>query len=240
LEQTVQTETKPVDFKIVGVYKAPVTAQPGTESVLYIGLKDAQVLDDYSKMGTPEYRKYSYAFVKVAGGEDPAKLAQVQAEIKSLGYQATSIKDTQAFLNQIIAVLRGIVAAFGAIAVIASVFGIVNTMYISVLQRTREIGLMKALGMRKREIGRLFRFEAAWIGFLGGLLGSLTAVILGTLLNPWITEKLTLGEGQRLLIFRPEQIAALIVALIAIAIVAGLLPARKAAKLNPIEALRTE
>lgn len=240
LTQTIQPETKPVDFKIVGVYKAPVTAQPGTESVLYIGLKDAQELDDYAKAGTPEYRKYTYAFVKVAGGEDATRLAEVQGQIKSLGYQATSIKDTQEFLNQIIAVLRGIVAAFGAIAVIASVFGIVNTMYISVLQRTREIGLMKALGMRKREIGRLFRLEAAWIGFLGGLLGSLAAVALGTALNPWITEKLTLGDGQRLLIFKPEQIILLIIALIIIAIVAGLLPARKAAKLNPIEALRTE
>jgi putative ABC transport system permease protein len=98
---------------------------------------------------------------------------------------------------------------------------------------------MKALGMRKRDIKRLFRFEAAWIGFLGGAIGSLVAVALGTALNPWITKKLDLGDD-KLLIFQWQQILILIVALMFVATIAGLLPARKAAKLDPIEALRTE
>jgi len=113
-------------------------------------------------------------------------------------------------------------------------------MYISVLQRTREIGLMKALGMRKRDIGRLFRFEAAWIGFLGGSLGSLLAVSVGTALNPWITKQLSLGVGNKLLIFKPLEVIGLIIILMIVSILAGWLPSRKAAKLDPIEALRTE
>ncbi len=202
-------------------------------------MADAKELNDFANSGTPSFHKYTYAYVRVQGGQDSSKLGAVQTKLKSLGYSSQSVKDTQKFLTQIINVLRGIVAAFGAIAVVASVFGIVNTMYISVLQRTREIGLMKALGMRKREIGRLFRYEAAWIGFLGGVIGSLAAFALGTVLNPWITRKLTLGSNS-LLIFKPVQIAGLIVILMIIAILAGLLPARKAAKLDPIEALRTE
>ena len=99
---------------------------------------------------------------------------------------------------------------------------------------------MKALGMRKRDVGRLFRLEAAWIGLIGGLIGAITAFILGTLLNPWITEKLQLGEDNRLLIFDVKQIMILIFSLMIVATLAGLLPARKAAKLDPIEALRTE
>lgn len=99
---------------------------------------------------------------------------------------------------------------------------------------------MKALGMRKKDIGRLFRFEAAWIGFLGGVIGAATAFLVGLALNPWITKKLKLGDGNELLIYKPSQIVLLIFALMVVATVAGLLPARKAAKLDPIEALRTE
>jgi putative ABC transport system permease protein len=75
---------------------------------------------------------------------------------------------------------------------------------------------------------------------LGGIIGSSLAVILGLSLNPWITQKLNLGEGNSILIFDPVQIIALIIALILISILAGWLPSRKAAKLDPIEALRTE
>ena len=136
-------------------------------------------------------------------------------------------------------VLQGIVAGFAMLALIASVFGIINTQYISVLERTSQIGLMKALGMPRSGVAKLFRYEAAWIGFLGGVLGAATAVAVGLAMNPWISEKLSLGE-HRLLLFVWWHILILIASLVIVAIVAGWLPARKAAKLDPIEALRTE
>lgn len=228
------------DFTVQAVTKRPTTAQPGTELYMYVNLDDARILQDISTGGTSSYHKYTYVFVKVANGTDQKALIAVQDTLKAKGYVAQSVKDTQQTLTSFIAVLQGIVAGFGLIAIIASVFGVVNTMYISVLQRTREIGLMKALGMRKRDIGRLFRFEAAWIGFLGGLIGSMLAVGLGIVLNPWITTKLDLGKGTSLLVFQPMQVGMLIVILMAISILAGWLPSRKAAKLDPIEALRTE
>ncbi len=227
-------------YTIAGVMKKPTSSQPGTELYMFIGDKDAMRLNDIATKGTDNYRKFMAASVRVEGGEDQAKLRVVQDKLIADGYQALSVEDTQKFLTQIIDVLRGIVAGFGAIAVIASLFGIINTMYISVLQRTREIGLMKALGMHKRDIGRLFRFEAAWIGFLGGVIGSALAFGLGVAVNPWITKTLELGEGNELLIFKFPQIVGLIVILMIVATLAGLLPSRKAAKLDPIEALRTE
>ena len=130
-------------------------------------------------------------------------------------------------------------AGFGVLALIASVFGIINTQYISVLERTREIGLMKALGMRGRHVRRLFQLEAAWIGFLGGVIGALIAWGVGTVINPWLSSLMSIGEN-RILVFQLLPIALLIFGLMLVAMVAGWFPARKAAKLDPIEALRTE
>lgn len=99
---------------------------------------------------------------------------------------------------------------------------------------------MKALGARGLHVSLLFQFEAAWIGFLGGIIGAAIAAGLGSLLNPWITETLELGEGNYILIFQFVPIVIMILALMIIAMLAGFFPARKAAKLDPIEALRTE
>ncbi|MDQ2973169.1 MAG: FtsX-like permease family protein [bacterium] len=225
-------------FTIAAVTKTPTTAQPGTELYLYINNSDARRLQDISTKGSANFGKFLTVFVKIKNGQDEAVLKQAQDDLQKIGFFSLSVKDTQDFLNQAIGILRAIVITFGGIAVIASIFGIINTMYISVLQRTREIGLMKSLGMRRRDIGRLFKFEAAWIGFLGGVLGSGLAIIVGSSLNPVIKKQLEIDDN--LLIFNYIQIVALIVVLIVISIFAGFLPARKAAKLDPIEALRTE
>ena len=226
-------------YKVAAVSKTSTFSQPGTSLYLYANLAETQKLSDLTTKGTANFRHYLTAFVKATDGTDTKKLDAVQTEVKALGYGAQSVADTEAFLTQIITILQGIVVAFGIIAVVASLFGIINTMYISVLQRTREIGLMKALGMRKRDINTLFRLEAALIGFLGGILGAGAAVVLALVLNPWISNKLGLG-GDPLLIFNYFQIAGLVLLLMLVATLAGLLPARKASRLNPIDALRTE
>jgi putative ABC transport system permease protein len=227
-------------FKIIAVTAKPSSLiEPGTALYLHVSNQDLLALNDYTTQGTSSYHKYLSAYVKVTDGSNTSKLNAAQKRIEKLGYSVQSVIDTEKTLTQVITVLQGIVSVFGLIAVVASVFGVVNTMYISVLQRTREIGLMKALGMHKKDVTRLFRIEAALLGFLGGVLGSAIAIIAGTALNPWISNKLSLGNAH-LLDFKAGQVAALIIGLMIIATLAGLLPARKAAKLDPIDALRTE
>ncbi|MFC2318095.1 MAG: FtsX-like permease family protein, partial [Candidatus Saccharibacteria bacterium] len=85
-----------------------------------------------------------------------------------------------------------------------------------------------------------FRYEAAWIGFLGGLVGSGLAVLLGILVNPGISKALELENGMSILIFSLDKIIFLILGLMLVAIIAGWFPSRKASRLDPIEALRTE
>jgi putative ABC transport system permease protein len=236
LQSLTQTQKEDVALKIVAIVGKSATSLTATTGV-EVSDVSAKSLSNFSTDGTENYQQYLIATASVKQGVDPAVVKQALVD---KGYGVQTAKDLQSLLFTIVNTLQGIVIGFGVLALITSVFGIINTQYISVLERTREIGLMKALGMRGRHVSRLFQFEAAWIGFLGGVIGSAVAVIAGLSLNPWITQTLSLGDGNVLLIFQPIPIAALVIVLMVIAMLAGYFPARKAAKLDPIEALRTE
>lgn len=231
-----QAVTKEVTLRIRAV-SAKSSTSFSASSALFISDAQAQLLSDFLYEGTDQYRQYISA---TAIAKDGADVKVVKQAIKDKGFYAMTAQDISGMIFTMVNILQGIVFGFGLLALVASVFGIINTQYISVLERTSQIGLMKALGMPRRAVAKLFRYEAAWIGFIGGVLGAALAYGVGTALNPWITETLTLGEGNYLLIFVWWQVVLLIVGLMLVAIVAGWLPARKAAKLDPIEALRTE
>lgn len=230
------SETKDVPLTIRAVSARSSTSFSASMAV-FISDTKAEQLSNWLSEGTSRYKQYVSATVIAKKGVDPET---VKATIKDKGLSAMTAKDISSMIFTMVNVLQGIVTGFGTLALIASIFGIINTQYISVLERTSQIGLMKALGMPRRAVAKLFRYEAAWIGFIGGVIGAGVAYGVGTAMNPWITKTLTLGEGNYLLIFVWWQIVLMIAGLMFIAILAGWFPSRKAAKLDPIEALRTE
>ncbi len=231
-----RSQAKQFNFMIKQVVK-PSDLSFSDSTAMQLPLSTANKMAAYTTEGTNNYQKYFAATAKVKDGTTPDEAKEM---LKNDNLYAQTANDLQSILFTIVNVLQGIVGGFGVIALIASVFGIINTQYISVLERTSQIGLMRALGMRGRDVSRLFRYEAAWIGLLGGVIGIGAAWILGVSLNPWITKQLDLGDGVQLLQFDWIQALGLLIALILIAIIAGYFPSRKAAKLDPIEALRTE
>ena len=158
-------------------------------------------------------------------------------------YDVSTFADDKAIVQAGINAISAGLAGFGFLTLLAAVFGIINTQYISVLERTSQIGLMKSLGMRKSDVSKLFRYEAALIGLIGGIIGVVVAYGV-TFLNPVIKNALKLQNtaGVDTNLLQPNWLAwiLLVLVLMIISILSGYLPARKAAKMNPIEALRTE
>ena len=224
------------DFTIVAVDKQPSSPLAFYYDQFRISNKDGEEIAAAQRpAGQPE--TYFALMVTTKQGVNVDDLKQ---RIVGAGsYQAMTFAEMRTSIMQVVNIVQYGLMGFGALAIIASIFGIINTQYISVLERTQQIGLMKALGMRGRDVSRLFRYEAAWIGFLGGAIGVGLAFLL-TLLNPVIADALKLETGTTLLEMDWLHSGLLIAGLMIVAILSGWFPSRKAAKLDPIEALRTE
>jgi len=162
--------------------------------------------------------------------------------ITSLGFQAQTFGDQFRGFEDLLSRLRLALLGLAIVALLLACLGIANTMYTAVLERTKEIGVLKALGARRRDVLLLFVAEAAVIGLAGGLIGIVTAVALARVGNTAV-DRLTQGVAAGGLdVFRTD--AWVVVAALAIAVllstVSGLLPALRAGLQDPVKALRYE
>ena len=169
------------------------------------------------------------------------EVKKIQEELDKEGYSSMTIEDQIGMVRNVINAITGVLTMFGAIALLAASFGIINTLYMSVQERTREIGLMKAMGLSSGKVFTIFSFEAALIGFLGSILGILGAAGVGSIVNRVAQDSFLKSlTGFTLIQFSLSSTLTIILLIMGIAFLAGTLPARRAAKLDPIEALRYE
>jgi len=185
---------------------------------------------------TPTYTSLS---VRVA---NPNQVLAVEDAIKKMGFNAFSLVDANRSLRQFFAVLDGFLAIFGSLALAVASIGIVNTLVMAILERRREIGIMKALGASDADIRGLFFAEAGAMGLAGGAFGVTLGWVIGRLINFGTNIYLTRQH------FPPAQVWSLPLWLVlsaltfslVVSLLSGLYPASRAARLDPVQALRYE
>jgi putative ABC transport system permease protein len=184
---------------------------------------------------------FQYATARFDPNLTDTQITALKDRITKAGYSATTIQDQIGAFKSVVAGIIAVLNGFAAIALLAASFGIINTLLMSVQERTKEIGLMKAVGMGSGRVFLLFSLEAMMLGFWGSLLGVLAAIGVGSIVNKVVMESFLKDlVGLQLLAFPPMSLVITVLIVMAIAFLAGTLPAIRAARKNPIDALRYE
>lgn len=183
----------------------------------------------------------NYSQVKVVAAEQGV-LPKLRKQIEAMGYTTTSVADTVSQINSLFATARTILALVGMAALAVAALGMFNTLTVSLLERTREVGLMKALGMKSSEIKELFLTESMIMGFVGGLLGILLGFTVGKLLGIGLSIfSIIKGVGFVDISYLPFSFLLVIIFLsLLVGITTGLYPAKRATTISALNALRYE
>ncbi|MBC7911728.1 MAG: FtsX-like permease family protein, partial [Pyrinomonadaceae bacterium] len=266
LEDETQGEATPADalvarsFRIVGVLKSE--DENGRRRFrglmptagMYVSLQDARAWrekyrDNLSRialelargsgaLGENESIGYGSAVVRVA---DPGAMVEVRKRVVELGFGSFSIMDQLDQLRVVFLIINSALGLLGGISLLVASFGIANTMIMSILERTREIGIMKAIGAEDREIKLIFFIEASVIGLAGGVLGCLVAWGIDEAANRLAYRFVLKPQGASYVDFfalPPYLWLGAIVFAVLVSILAALYPAARAARIDPVRALR--
>jgi ABC-type antimicrobial peptide transport system permease subunit len=212
------------NYEIVGV------VPQGDVPFFYVAFKDLKGLG---------IDNYSQAKVVV---NDTSYLADTRKKIESMGYVSSSVTDTIAQINNLFATIKTVLGIIGAVALGVASLGMFNTLTVSLLERTREIGLMKALGMKSNEVRELFLIESMLMGIFSGILGIVFGVLAGELLGFLLSLlSITKGIGYVDISYVPLYFLLLVVLLsVFVGLVTGLYPAKRAKNISALDALRYE
>jgi putative ABC transport system permease protein len=231
-------------LKIVGLTDLDPDSLRGTARArVFLPLKLAQDLHimlsnlrDTSASDSPSYTSLS---VRV---ENPNQVPAVEDAIKKMGFSAFSLVDATRSMRQFFAVLDGFLAIFGSLALAVASIGIVNTLVMAILERRREIGIMKALGASDADVRGLFFAEAGAMGLVGGAVGVTLGWTIGRLIDFGMNIYLERQHFPSAQIWSvpPWLVLSAIAFSVVVSLLSGLYPASRAARLDPVQALRYE
>jgi putative ABC transport system permease protein len=189
--------------------------------------------------GDMERKTYSMLTLRV---DKTSQIESVQDAIKKMGFRAYSILDATQSLRRFFAVFDMFLGIFGSLALAVASLAIVNTLVMAVLERRREIGIMKAIGADEADVKKLFFAEAAVMGTVGGALGVVLGWLMGRAINFGTNIYLSRHKlpAENLWQVPWWLVVGAVVFAAAVSLAAGIYPAARAAKLDPIRALRYE
>jgi hypothetical protein len=234
-------EMKEFPFRVVGVLETVYGAEAGYFGT-HIGMEDMLALNAwwYNDPDILEHEGYDELVVRAASLEDAPAIVEV---LEERGFEVSSLKMVLDTMNKAMTVLQTMLGSVGGLALFVAAIGIANTMVMAVYERTREIGILKAIGASPGDIRLLFVTEAALIGLVGGIVGTVGGWLLGLGLNEGILAYLHWQEipVEGTFFVVTGWLVALALAFAAVVgLLAGLYPAARAARLDPLEALRYE
>jgi putative ABC transport system permease protein len=167
----------------------------------------------------------------------------IRQQVEGLGFNTASPLDTLNQINTIFKIFTFVVVGFGGIGMVIAVLGMFNTLTISLLERTREIGLMITMGARKADVQRLLIFEALILSLTGGFGGIFAAWLIGEIINLFLTRSAGRNGVQGTIhafSVTPLLVIGTVILTIAVGLLVSLYPAKRAARINTIDALRHE
>lgn len=183
---------------------------------------------------------YTFAQIRVSIDES-TNIPIARQAIESMGLETTSPIDTVNQINDVFRFFNLALIGIGSIGMVIAILGMLNTLTVSLLERTREIGLMMIIGARKKDVRRLFITEAVVLSTLGGVIGLILASIVGFIIDGVLNvsaQQRGVTESFSVFYESPLLIIGILIFTVLIGVVVGLIPAYRAARIDPIEALR--